>query len=124
MHVYGEANRVLQFKKACENGNIDEKELGNLMNLSHDSCRDLYECSCKELDELQACCIKGGALGARLTGAGWGGCVVSLIEKSNIDYFKKYISQYYYSSIKNVPSNAVFETTPSSSLTICTNLNL
>merc|ERR1719410_2961541 len=87
LHVYGEANRVHQFKDVCtstfdeEEGEIPTygaaeervvKKLGKLMSDSHVSCRDKYECSCEELDELQSLCIEGGALGSRLTGAGWG----------------------------------------------------
>lgn len=47
-HVYSEAARVVLFKDACQVGDL--QRLGKLMNESHASCRDMYECSCKELD--------------------------------------------------------------------------
>lgn len=48
-HVYMEADRVCLFHDACESGNV--KEMGQLMNDSHTSCKELFECSCDELDE-------------------------------------------------------------------------
>lgn len=56
-HVFSEANRVLQFKKICDMKPVDASEaLGKLMNDSHASCRDLYECSCDDLDRLVSIC--------------------------------------------------------------------
>ncbi|EHB18405.1 N-acetylgalactosamine kinase [Heterocephalus glaber] len=56
-HVYSEAARVLQFRKVCEDSPEDAvAQLGELMNQSHRSCRDLYECSCPELDQLVDIC--------------------------------------------------------------------
>ncbi|XP_077989098.1 N-acetylgalactosamine kinase-like [Glandiceps talaboti] len=96
-HVYSEANRVLQFHDICQDspdGAI--KLLGKLMNDSHASCRDLYECSCPELDELTQLCLKSGALGSRLTGAGWGGCAVSMVRGHRVaDFLGKVYDGYY-----------------------------
>lgn len=57
-HVYGEAARVMHFKSVCDSepaGSVGL--LGDLMNQSHASCRDLYECSCPELDQLVDICL-------------------------------------------------------------------
>lgn len=57
-HVYGEAARVLRFKSVCDSEPVESVQLlGDLMNQSHASCRDLYECSCPELDQLVDICL-------------------------------------------------------------------
>lgn len=76
LHVFSEAARVLEFARP---GN-SIAALGMLMAQSHASCRDLYQCSCAELDEIVAISTTAGASGARLTGAGWGGCAVALCD--------------------------------------------
>lgn len=96
-HVYSEAARVLQFKSVCDSepaGSI--QQLGDLMNQSHASCRDLYECSCPELDQLVNICLKSGAVGSRLTGAGWGGCAVSMVPDEKVESFLKAVRESYY----------------------------
>ncbi|XP_070542677.1 N-acetylgalactosamine kinase-like isoform X2 [Ptychodera flava] len=96
-HVFSEANRVLQFAEICgDNPDGAVKLLGSLMNESHASCRDLYECSCTELDELTQLCVQSGALGSRLTGAGWGGCAVSMVRGHRVaDFLSKVYEGYY-----------------------------
>ncbi|WCJ23278.1 Galactokinase [Euphorbia peplus] len=89
-HVYSEAKRVHAFKDTVSSTLSDEdklKKLGDLMNESHHSCSVLYECSCPELEELVKVCREHGALGARLTGAGWGGCAVALVKESIVPQF-------------------------------------
>ncbi|KAI3371207.1 hypothetical protein L3Q82_023833, partial [Scortum barcoo] len=96
-HVYGEAARVLQFKSVCDSEPAESvRLLGDLMNQSHVSCRDLYECSCPELDQLVDICRKSGAVGSRLTGAGWGGCAVSMVPAEKVESFLKAVREAYY----------------------------
>ncbi|KAI2795731.1 N-acetylgalactosamine kinase [Blomia tropicalis] len=86
-HVYDEAFRVQEFRKICESTN-DVERLGQLMIESHESCRDLYECSHPKLDELVSIALGADAIGSRLTGAGWGGCTVSLVYEEHADQFE------------------------------------
>ncbi|XP_030045429.1 N-acetylgalactosamine kinase isoform X2 [Microcaecilia unicolor] len=96
-HVYSEAARVLRFKKVCDEAPADAIQLlGDLMNQSHMSCRDMYECSCLELDQLVDICLKSGAIGSRLTGAGWGGCTVSLVPADKLASFLASVRDAYY----------------------------
>ncbi len=66
-----EANRVWQFRDICNSGSATSlRDLGQLMLDSHLSCRDLYECSHPQLDQLVEM-SRNHCLGARLTGAGY-----------------------------------------------------
>ncbi|EGN92375.1 hypothetical protein SERLA73DRAFT_65919 [Serpula lacrymans var. lacrymans S7.3] len=97
-HVYTEALRVLQFREVCltassylspseEAETAVLGELGKLMNESQESCSRVFDCSCPELDELTRLAMEAGAYGSRLTGAGWGGCTVSLVDETQVDSF-------------------------------------
>ncbi|XP_052190519.1 galactokinase-like [Diospyros lotus] len=100
-HVYSEAKRVHAFKDTVSSSISEEemlKKLGALMNESHYSCSILYECSCPELEELVKVCRVNGALGARLTGAGWGGCAVALVKESAVPQFILDLKDQFYQS--------------------------
>lgn len=70
---------------------------GMLMNASHASLRDDFEVSSAELDELVKIAREAGALGARLTGAGMGGCIVALCEQHDADRVLGALRDRYYS---------------------------
>lgn len=83
-HVVTENERTVQAKDALEQG--DWALLGSLMNASHDSMRDDYETSCTEIDFLCATAqAHEGVYGSRLTGGGFGGCTVTLVETSQVE---------------------------------------
>jgi galactokinase len=79
-HVVSENERVLQAAGALRAGDV--AALGPLLDASHASLRDDYEVSTPELDALVNALRDAGALGARLTGAGFGGCVIALADRS------------------------------------------
>lgn len=92
-HVLSEGERVWQ---ATSLASHDAETFGRLMDQSHQSCRDDYQISCPELDELVRLAKQGGALGARLTGAGFGGCTVSLVPKDSVEKCIQTIWEGYY----------------------------
>lgn len=93
-HVVEENQRVLDSVEALKNNDL--QRFGELMNASHDSLRDLYEVSCEELDVMveEARRIPG-TLGARMTGAGFGGCTVSLVHEDDVETFVRQVGQAY-----------------------------
>lgn len=94
---------MTRFAAACAKG-ASLAELGALMDGSHASCRDQYECSCDELEELIALAKQNGAVGARLTGAGWGGCAVMLLPAAEAGKFVEVMKEKYFA--KRVASGA------------------
>jgi galactokinase len=78
-HVVGETTRTRAAARALSRGRL--REVGRLLYASHESCRRLYDCSAPELDLIVRAARRAGALGARLTGAGWGGSVIALLGK-------------------------------------------
>jgi galactokinase len=79
LHVVGETARTRFGAQLLARGRL--KRFGQLLFESHESCRRLYDCSAPELDLVVAAARRAGALGARLTGAGWGGAVLVLVER-------------------------------------------
>ncbi|XP_068610707.1 galactokinase isoform X2 [Brachionichthys hirsutus] len=80
-HVIEEIERTARAAKALEGGAYEE--FGRLMVESHNSLRDLYEVSCRELDELVSAAMEvEGVFGSRMTGGGFGGCTVTLLQTS------------------------------------------
>ncbi len=94
LHVASEARRVEETADALRCG--DAVAVGRLMNRSHESCRDNYEISCDELETLTSIARECGAIGSRLTGAGFGGCTVNLVESSFLSSFMRNVKEKYY----------------------------
>jgi N-acetylgalactosamine kinase len=93
-HVVSEGRRVKEAARALEEGDVSR--FGELMNESHESCARDYEMSTPELDKLVEICREEGALGARLTGAGFGGCAIALVCDHDLpDFVSAIISRYY-----------------------------
>ena len=95
LHVIGEAVRVSDAVLALRNA--DASAFGQLLNASHASLRDLLRVSSVELDMLVDVAREAGALGARLTGAGFGGCVVILCSAASRERVRAEIIERYYS---------------------------
>jgi galactokinase len=86
--------RARQTIPLLKTGNI--VKFGQLMNACHVSLRDLYEVSCPELDIIVNIAQSlPGCFGARLTGAGFGGCAVALVEAGAVSGFEKEIQETY-----------------------------
>ncbi len=97
-HAVYENQRTLKAVKALEANDI--AQFGQLMNASHVSLRDDYEVTGIELDTLVEEAWKvPGVIGSRMTGAGFGGCTVSIVEDDAIDTFKKQVGDAYLAKI-------------------------
>ncbi|MFD1887545.1 galactokinase [Paenibacillus wenxiniae] len=93
-HVVEENARVLASTQALQDDDLPR--FGEWMNASHDSLRDLYEVSCEELDVMVEEARRiSGTIGARMTGAGFGGCTVSLVHEDAVDTFLKEVGAAY-----------------------------
>ena len=86
-HVISENARVLDFIRACHSGDL--AEMGRLFVESHRSLQQDYEVSCGELDFLVDTALSiPGVYGARMTGGGFGGCTVNLVERQHVEGFE------------------------------------
>ncbi|THH04866.1 hypothetical protein EW145_g5207 [Phellinidium pouzarii] len=128
-HVFAEALRVLEFREVCLRAATDAPddagsalcELGRLMNESQKSLAELCESSCPEADLLTRLANEAGAYGSRITGAGWGGCMVSLVEEERVPEFIENIKALYppYHGLKGDElSEAIFPTKPSNGASV------
>jgi N-acetylgalactosamine kinase len=96
-HVLSETERVIRAVDVLEAGRLDE--MGKLMNASHRSLADDFECSTRRLDAIVECARRGGAFGARLTGAGFGGSIVALCDVAGADAVIESIDRGYYAKL-------------------------
>ena len=107
-HVVTESARVLRAAEALKSGRLEQ--FGHLMYESHVSLREDYEVSCPELDLMVEIGRKlPGLVGARMTGGGFGGCTVNLVEKAAVDNFVAQISREYENATQIRPEIYVTE---------------
>jgi galactokinase len=93
-HIVTENERVLEAMQAMESGNV--KRLGELFNASHDSLRDDFEVTNDALNMMVDCArAQKDCYGARMTGAGFGGCAVALVKEESADEFVSAVSKAY-----------------------------
>jgi galactokinase len=96
---------ALQFQ-LCKTSPVPSDVLAALFSSSNRSCDVDFDCSCPELRELVKVCVTApGGLACRLTGAGWGGCVVAMVNTTQIEEFLDYITSV-------VPPDSVLQFTP------------
>lgn len=93
-HAVAENQRTIKAVEALNNNDI--ATFGKLMNASHVSLRDDYEVSCEEVDFLvETEWSVPGVIGARITGGGFGGCTVAIVENDAVDNFKETVGKAY-----------------------------
>ena len=97
-HAVTENQRTIQAVSALQQGDLEQ--FGQLMNASHRSLRDDYEVTGKELDTLVETAWKQpGVLGSRMTGAGFGGCTISLVREECVDDLMRAVGTAYLKQI-------------------------
>lgn len=107
-HVISENERVLESVAALKSGKVER--FGELMDASHESLRFDYEVSCAELDAMVAAARSvEGVFGSRMTGAGFGGCTVSLVAEAAVETFLQSVPAKYTDATGLTP--AIYVTT-------------
>ncbi|AZQ41849.1 galactokinase [Streptococcus periodonticum] len=107
-HAVLENQRTLQAQAALQAGNLEK--FGRLMNASHVSLEHDYEVTGLELDTLvHSAWEQEGVLGARMTGAGFGGCAIALVRKDAVEAFQKNVGQKYEEVVGYAPSFYIAE---------------
>lgn len=107
-HAVYENQRTIKAVKALKENDI--ATFGKLMNQSHISLRDDYETSCPEVDILvEKAWEIPGVMGSRITGGGFGGCTVSIVEDDAIDTFKEELTRVYQEKVGKTPEFYVVE---------------
>ncbi|MGT2845190.1 galactokinase [Streptococcus hongkongensis] len=107
-HAVLENQRTLKARKALEAGELEQ--FGRLMNASHVSLEHDYEVTGIELDTLaHTAWAQEGVLGARMTGAGFGGCGIAIVAKNKVDAFKANVGQVYTETIGYAPDFYIAE---------------
>lgn len=102
-HVVTENTRTLHAAAALEAGDL--AECGRMMDYSHASLRDDFEVSCSHLDLMVEIARRlPGVYGSRMTGGGFGGCTINLVEESHADVFTRTVTQGYRSATGITPS--------------------
>jgi len=117
-HVVTEGTRVYDAEQALKKE--DRLTFGLLMNASHESLRDDFEVSCPELNSLVELAQEAGADGARLTGAGFGGCIVALTEPNKLGKVIEALREGYYGSrsLESPLHEVLFVAEPSDGATV------
>ncbi len=93
-HAVCENQRTIEAVQALKSGKLEE--FGKLMNASHISLRDEYQVSCPEIDILVNLAWETpGVLGSRITGGGFGGCTVSIVEDDAVDMYQSMAGESY-----------------------------
>lgn len=109
-HVFSEAARTEEAAERLERGEVEE--VGRLMDESHRSCARDYAISCRELDRLVEIMREAGALGARLTGAGFGGFAIGLARAGRVSAIRRALTERFYHSERKETEGHVFAFRP------------
>lgn len=110
-HVLTETERVEEFAAVVNDERLSDSDkverLGKVLNAGQTSLREWFESSCAEVDELVKFCLESGAVGSRMTGAGWGGYTINILRSERVAHFLNCV-------IERVGDSAVLEISPSS----------